>query len=100
MDFEQETNFYIFKATVFWGYSVIAASVSLTKAEIGTSYTVLSQQNSKSCGIDLVGRQQVAMKLILEAGTREIHLIEVPHMIPRKADCVPTEPGAQETRLV
>lgn len=39
---EEETNFYFVKVTVFAGFSDIAASASLTKAEIEASHAVLS----------------------------------------------------------
>lgn len=54
----------------------------------------------KTCGIGLVGRQRVARKLILEAGTLEMHLVERSHRMPGKAESVPTEPKAQSTGLV
>lgn len=39
---EEETNFCFVKVTVFAGFSDIAASASLTKAEIEASHAVLS----------------------------------------------------------
>lgn len=39
---EEETNFYFVKVIVFAGFSDIAASASLTKAEIEASHAVLS----------------------------------------------------------
>ena len=39
---EQKANFYFVKVTVFEGFSDIAASTSLTKAETEASHAVLS----------------------------------------------------------
>lgn len=50
---EQKTNFC--EGYCIWGFSVVAAGVSLTKAETGSSWEVLSPQAPNTCGSGLVG---------------------------------------------